>query len=493
MKLDCFQQVLLEQVLADYEDLPEEAPSAPPRQAAAIFRRARRRWQPVSTGVRVAGWASILLIPALVLGLWSLRDRHGPPPVTEPTHQTTAPTEPTVTEPTITDPSVTEPTAPSEPTPVTLKVMAYAADQQSGWLDQQLDAFEEDHPDYLITWDLSVRDGWDDMTMALREDPEPDADIYFIRANDLDLVMGEGLISPIGEDAQRLLSDQVPQAAWDTVRFKGGYTYGLPLSCAFAPVLVYRKSVLSTQDIGSLETLLDKGTVCFPLTTAYYGTMFFHANGGSVGGPGIYEPKYGVRFGGPEGHEVGRKLSEVSAHPNLRPYAYPQDFLDGSVDAFIDNAVLYQDARPVFGDDVGIAPMPTITLSGRPMPLKTTLDFYMVCVGRRKEYAALTEQLAAHLTSPEAQAARHARTGAIPIAHCLMETPAVAADPLASTIMIEAFQNSVPYREPEDVAPGFYSRMTHLLTSISAEKPTDKRAAYFVDQYFPDPVIRPEP
>ena len=101
MKLDCFQQVLLEQVLADYEDLPEEAPSAPPQQAAAIFRRARRRWQPVSTGVRVAGWASILLIPALVLGLWSLRDRHGPPPVTEPTHQTTAPTEPTVTEPTI--------------------------------------------------------------------------------------------------------------------------------------------------------------------------------------------------------------------------------------------------------------------------------------------------------------------------------------------------------------------------------------------------------
>ena len=94
MGLTCFQQILLDQVLADYgEGASAQEPSPDLRQAAAIFRRAQKRWHPVSIGVRVAGWVSVLLIPALALGFWILRDHREPPPVTEPTSQTTEPTE----------------------------------------------------------------------------------------------------------------------------------------------------------------------------------------------------------------------------------------------------------------------------------------------------------------------------------------------------------------------------------------------------------------
>lgn len=403
-------------------------------------------------------------------------------PSTEP-----APTEPPVTTETVTtEPVITEPAAPSAPVPVTLKVMGYAADQQSGWLGQQLDAFQAAHPEYLITWDLSVRDRWENMAEVLRDDPDPDADIYFIRSSDFSLVMGEDLIRPIGEDAQRLLQDQAPQAAWDSVRFKGGYTYGLPLSCELTVALVYRKSVFSDQDIGALETMLEKSTVCFPSGIAYYGSMAFYAAGGSIDGSGIYDPKCGIRFGGPEGQEVGRKLSSLAADPDLRPHASWEDFLSGAVDAYIDSAFLYQEARQTLGDDVGIAPMPTITLSGSPKPLKNRLDFHMVCVGDREEHGELAEQLAAQLTSPEAQAARYQMTGAAPIARCLMQSPEVMADPLASTLMTQAFHNSVPYRE---IDSAFWGHMNGLLTTILSERPNDKRAAELVDRYFPTPMF----
>lgn len=116
MKLTCFQQTLLDLVLADYDmELSEEAPPFRPKQAATIFRKAQRRWHPIPAAIWVAGWVSILLIPALVLGFWITRDRNDPPPIITPTihpSQTTDPTE------------ITDPTEPTEPATVAVQLPA---------------------------------------------------------------------------------------------------------------------------------------------------------------------------------------------------------------------------------------------------------------------------------------------------------------------------------------------------------------------------------
>ncbi len=390
--------------------------------------------------------------------------------------------------PATTTPTPTEPT--TAPTPVTLKVMAFEADQQSGWLKQQLSAFEAAHPEYIITWDFILRGKWDFMSEILQTNPDPGADVYFIRPSELSLMQEKELIAPIGEDAQRLLADQLPQSAWDTVRTKEGNTYALPLSCSNTPVLVYRKSAFTDKEIGSLEAMLEKGIVHYELGSSYQASMLFFANGCSIGGPGVYDPELGVRFGGPEGRDVARKIVELANHPNIQTFLFDQSPPEGGADAFIYDSSLYEKAVQFFGDDAAVAPLPTVLLNGKNLLMKNVLAFEMVCLGAGTAHPDLAAQLAAHLTAPEAQLARYTSTGNTPIARCLMDNPVITADPLATVLMTQAFHNSVPNREmPIET---LIDMEDYLLRPILQDDLDGSQAALRADKVFPTPTALPE-
>ena len=437
-----------------------------------------------------------LLVLSLLLGLAGCGSEPAEPSTadTQPTVTTQPPsTEPSLTEPTPTEP-VTAPTVsePAAPIPVTLKIVV--DESEIDWLERRLTAFEAVYPKYDITWDLTVLGDWPKLTLVeyIRSDPQPEADIYLIHSAHFSFMMDEGLLGPIGKDAQRLLRDQVPQAAWDTVSFMNDETYGLPLGSSPMPVLLYRKSVFSPQDLVSMEALLQKGIVTFPFYEPVFASIFFYANGGSVCGPGSYDARYGIRFGGPEGQDTAGRIAELAAHPNMRPLASFQEFLDGSVDAFVDNAIRYQDALSVLGDDVGIAPLPTVTINGISKPLKAPIDFWMVCMGEKTQNKELATMLAVHLTSPDSQADRYTETGAIPIVRSLMDDPAIATDPFASATMAQVFGGSVPYRDIGKVSSYFWNKMRSMMMKILEEKLDALQAAALLDEVFPTPTALPE-
>ena len=316
-------------------------------------------------------------------------------------------------------PAAEAPAAEAAPEAITLKVWAPQVDQrdENSWLPQMLAKFEEAHPEYVITWDIGVC-GEGDAAGIVKNDPSAAADVYFYANDQMGTLIEAGALAKLGGSYLESVKAGFAQTHVDLLTYTDGGVYGFPT----APntwFMWYNKSIFSEEDIKSLNTMLEKGVVSFPMDNSWYTGTFFFGVGGTVFGPQGIDAAAGIDFGSDLCVEATKFMIDMAASPNFKndvDGAGVAGMLDGSIGAMF-SGDWDEPNLSALGEDLGCAVLPTFTLAnGETYQMKSFASNKAVGVNPNAKSPKAAMQLAQFLTTAEALQLRYELSGYIPAA-----------------------------------------------------------------------------
>ena len=286
------------------------------------------------------------------------------------------------------------------------------SDDNGKWLQTQCEAFAKAHPEWTITFKYGVCSEGDAKT-NIGTDPSVGADVYLF-ANDQipDLLKTGGLAELGGTNVENMKANS-SETTVNTVTYNGS-VYGFPFT-GNTWFMYYDKSVFSDEDIKSLDAMLQKGKVAFPLDNSWYIAAFYVANGCTLFGADGSDADAGFDFSGDKAVAVTNYLVDLVANPN---FSNGDVGTNADAKAFFSGTWDYQKAVDAYGENLGIAPAPSITINGELKQMKAFAGSKAVGVNPAtalyKEHPEVAVALAAYLGGADAQKAHYELRNIIP-------------------------------------------------------------------------------
>ena len=161
---------------------------------------------------------------------------------------------------------------------VRLMVWSPSEDQSrdSGeWLQTCCANFAAEHPEWDITFVYGIAD---EATAAssVAQDPEASADVFFYANDNITTLTDAQAVAKFGGKYEAMIKSDASEAITDSVTLDG-YLYGVPFT-SNTWFMYYDKRVFSEDDVKSLESMLEKGVISFPLTNSWYLPAFYFGN-----------------------------------------------------------------------------------------------------------------------------------------------------------------------------------------------------------------------
>ena len=210
----------------------------------------------------------------------------------------------------------TEAASEEEAIKTTLTVWGPAEDQSPDygeWLQTTCEAFKKEHPNWDITFEYGTcSEG--DAGKTVTQDVSASADVYMFANDQLQTLIDAGAISELGGSTADYVKSTNSQAIVDSITVDGGI-YGVPFTTN-TWFMYYNKKTFTEDDVKSLDTMLEKGKVSFPLTDSWYIAAFYLANGGTLFGDGT-DNDAGINFGGDNGKAVTDYLVDLVNNKNF--------------------------------------------------------------------------------------------------------------------------------------------------------------------------------
>ncbi len=317
------------------------------------------------------------------------------------------------------------------PEDIQLKVwgpQAELGENNDGWLPKMCEAFDEAHPEWNITWTYEVC-GEGDAGTNVTKDPTVAGDVYFFANDQLGTLLQANAIARLGGDTLAQIEADNTAEMMASVSVDGA-VYGAPFTTN-TWFMYYDKSVFTEEDVKSLETMLEKGKVSFPLTTGWYFGSFYVANGGTFFGDGT-DAAAGIDFSGEKGVAVTNYLVDLVKNANFVNDADGKGkagLADGSVNAIFSGTWDASAVKEALGDNWAAAVPPTITINGEAKQITPFGGSKAIAVNPNCAQPAAAAALAAYLASPEAQLAHYEFNGTAPVSKKLLaENEVIMAD-----------------------------------------------------------------
>ena len=333
-----------------------------------------------------------------------------------------------------TKPAATEAQAEAEPEEITLTVWGPQEDQvdENSFLQVACAKFAEQHPEWKITWSFGVSSEGD-AGKNVSQDPSAAADVYMFANDQLGTLIQANAIAQLGGKYLDAVVADNSDSMIASVTGSDGGVYGVPFT-GNTWFMYYDKSVFTEDDVKSLDTMLEKGKVSFPLTNSWYIAAFFFANGGTTFGESGLDAAAGVDFGGDKGTAVAEYLVNMYNNPNFVVDADGSGMAglrDGSVNVLFSGTWDAQAAKEALGDNFAAAQLPTITIGGEAKQLCAFAGSKALGVNPNSQNMQAAVALAVYLGSAEAQLAHYEMRGIIPTSLALTSDPAIQADAVA--------------------------------------------------------------
>ena len=232
----------------------------------------------------------------------------------------------------------------------------------------------------------------------MAQDPEASADVFMYANDTLTTMTDAKALAKFGgkyrEEIENTNSEEVLSSL-----IKDGDLYGVPFTTN-TWFMYYDKSVFSEEDIKNLDSMLQKGTVAFPLTNSWYTPAFYIGNGCTLFRDGTDESK-GVDFVGEKAVSVTEYLVDLAANPN-------------------------------FKIDANGSGLPTFTVNGEEKQMMAYAGSKAIGVNPCSKNMVAAVELAVYLGSAEAQMSHYKLRNVIPCNTELLADEAIASDPLVS-------------------------------------------------------------
>jgi len=327
---------------------------------------------------------------------------------------------------------------PTATTAVTLTVWSPQEDQANAqsWLPKEEAAFQAAHPEYKITWQNSVVSEGDAAT-TVQKDPTAAADVYMFANDQLGTLIQANAIGKLPPASVTQVESQNTDVMVNSVKGTDGSLYGVPYT-ANTWFMYYNKAKFSADDVKSLDTMLSKGKVAFPLDNSWYFPAFYVGNGCTLFGPDGTDASAGLDFGGTKASDVTAYLANMVANPNFVDDANGAGLAgiqNGTIDAYFSGSWDSAAVKTALGDNLGAAQPPTFTLNGASVQMKAFAGSKAVAFNPNAKNPQAAAQFAAFLGSKQAQQDHYTMRGIIPSDKTLATDASVTSDPVATAQM----------------------------------------------------------
>ena len=311
------------------------------------------------------------------------------------------------------------------------------------WLQTCCERFAELHPEWDITFVYGIADE-PGAAGSVSQDPEASADVFMFANDTLTTMTDAKALSKFGgkyaEEIRRTNSETLLSSV-----VLDGDIYGVPFT-SNTWYMYYDKSVFSEEDVKSLEAMLEKGVVSFPLTNSWYLPAFYFGNGCTLFGENGTEEAQGAQFGGEAGAEVTEYLIGLAQNPNFRIDADGSGIAgmrDGSISAMFTGSWDAAAIQEILGDNMGVAALPTFNLNGEEKQMYSYLGSKAIGVNTSSDYMVQAVELALYLGSAEAQLLHFELRNVIPCSTDLLENEEIMSNPVVMAQNDTAARTSV--------------------------------------------------
>ena len=300
--------------------------------------------------------------------------------------------------------------APADAGPVEVNVTVWGpqedqSDDNGKWLQTQCEAFAAAHPEWKINFTYGVCSEGDAKT-NIGTDPSAGADVYLFANDQIPDLIKAGGIAELGGVTVENIKKNNSETTVNTVTYEGS-VYGVPFT-GNTWFMYYDKSVFSEDDIKSLDAMLEKGKVAFPMENSWYIASFYVANGCTLFGADGGDAAAGIDFSGDKAVAVTNYLVDLIANPN---FSNGDVGTNADAKAFFSGTWDYQKALDAYGDNLGIAASPSFTINGELKQMKAFAGSKAVGVNPAtalyKEHPEIAVALAAYLGGTDAQKAHY--------------------------------------------------------------------------------------
>ena len=298
----------------------------------------------------------------------------------------------------------TEAAAPAEVQEVTLMVWGPSEDQvdENSFLQQATAKFAEAHPEYKINWVFEVCAEGDAGTQVTK-DPAAAADVYAFANDQLGTLLQANAIARLGGAVlEQVIADNSETMVASVTSGEG--VYGVPFT-GNTWFMYYDSSVFTEEDIKSLDAMMAKATVAFPVTNTWYVPSFYYAMGGTMFGDGT-DGTAGVVFGGENGAKATMYIANALANGTMIDDTQGtglDGLRNGTVKAIFSGTWDTSDVKEALGENYAAAQLPCITVDGEEHQLYSFSGSKAYAANPNSANLKLATELAAWLGSAEMQ------------------------------------------------------------------------------------------
>lgn len=331
---------------------------------------------------------------------------------------------------------------------IKLTVWGPSEDQakSDSWLPTMEKQFEKAHPEYKITWKNAVVSEGDAGT-TVKQDPSAAADVYMFANDQLSTLLDAQAIGEVSDDAKAQIKKQDDDAIIKSVTGTDGKIYGVPFT-GNTYFMYYNKSKFSSDDIKSLDTMLQKGKVSFNLGNSWYLPAFYTGAGMTLFGKDASNAKDGIKMDSAAATDVTKYLVDLVKNPN---FVVDNDegaglaaMQNGTVDAIFSGTWSASDVKKALGDNYAAAQLPSFTTSGgETYQMKAFYGSKAIAYNPNSKAPQAAAEFATYLGSTEAQKAHYTMRQIVPtdksLASAYKNDPAAVAqnDTIANTSTLQ--------------------------------------------------------
>ena len=258
---------------------------------------------------------------------------------------------------------------------------------------------------------------------------EAAADVFLFGSTGLETLCQANALTEWGGKYMKYVQENYPETLVNCLMYADGL-YGVPITTD-TYFMYYDKSVFTEEDVLSLDTMLTKGKVAFPLGNGYYLAAFYLANGCTFFGVDGKDRAAGIQLGGEKGVAVTNTLVDLVKNENFI-VAEPSDAIgmmrEGNCAAYICGTWQAAQTKEVLGDNFGVAVLPSVMIDGVSCQLRPFTSAKAVGVKSTTEHPMAALELACFLASYDAQKAHYEKRGYVPCQNELIKE--MANDPI---------------------------------------------------------------
>lgn len=298
---------------------------------------------------------------------------------------------------------------------------------------QAVKDFEKANPSIKVTIKYTSST---DALKNLQKDPSAAADVFMFPHDQIGSLASQGLIYQNTKYAKSLKSTQISNAMKGAT-YKGkvyGYPYGIE-----SQVLYYNKTQLGNDDIKSWTSLTSKGKVGTNLASAganYIFSPLFYTAGDTLYGANGEKAK-GTNIDNKKGVSVLKWMKAQKDNPGVVQASTNTLSLlqSGKISATLSGPWSYNDYKKALGDNLGIAPYPTVDLGSGEKQMQAFLGVKLFGVKQDTKQPLAAMKLAKYLSSDKVQELGFKNSHYIPSSKKVQASQDIQNDALAKAVV----------------------------------------------------------